>query len=299
MEITRRAITVIHNPVAGNGKARREFDATLRALKSMRARVTLLETRGPGHARDLARECAAMPPDGRADIIAVAGGDGTLNEAANGILGTSMAMAVIPMGTVNLLAMELGLPKDPHGIAEVIVNGPIRRIFPGYVDDRLFLVIASVGFDADAVHAVSARMKRSMGKWAYVYTGIRRWLSGGVEDFGLVVENKELRASWLLAANGLYYGGPFSCADQASVFRPELFGCFMKKPGRLEILLTVGALLSGRFSKRKGVSITEIKTVNVQYPAGQPVQADGDVVAFTPVTISSSSTDRINIAVPA
>ena len=298
MKIVRGKVTVIRNPIAGNARARRKFDATMRELR-LRAQVTLLETGGPGHARDLARECAAGPPDGRPDIIAVAGGDGTINEVANGVLGTSMPMAVIPMGTVNLLAMELGLPKDPHGIAEVIVNGPIRRIFPGYVDDRLFLVIASVGFDADAVHAVSARMKQSMGKWAYVYTGFRRWLSGGAEDYGLVVENKELRVSGLLAANGLYYGGPFSCVDRASVFRPELFGCFIKKSGRWEILLSVGALLSGRFSKRKGVSVTEIEKVSVHDPVGEPVQADGDVVAFTPVTISSSSTDRLNFAVPA
>ncbi len=297
--IVRSAVTVIHNPIAGNGRARRKFEATLQALKNLGARVTLLETGGPGHARDLARECAARPPGERADILAIAGGDGTLNEAANGILGTSLAMAVIPMGTVNLLAMELGLPKDPRGLAEVIVSGPVRRIFPGYVNDRLFLVIASVGFDADAVHAVSARMKRSMGKWAYVYTGFRRWLSGGVEDYGIVVKNEKLRVSGLLAANGLYYGGPFSCVDRASVFRPELFGCFMKESGRWGILLTVGALLFGRFSKRKGVSITEIETVNVREPVGEPVQADGDVVAFTPVTISSSSTVRINIAVPA
>ncbi len=296
--IVRSAITVIHNPIAGNGKARRKFDATLRALGRLRAQVTLLETGGPGHARDLARECAARPPSERPDILVVAGGDGTINEAANGMLGTSLAMAVIPMGTVNLLAMELCLPEDPCALAEVIANGPIRPIFTGYVGDRLFLVVASVGFDADAVNAVSSRLKQSIGKWAYVYAGFRRWLSGGAEDYGLVVENKERRVSGVLVANGLYYGGPFSCVERASVFRPELFACFLKEPGRWGIILNVGALLFGRFAKRKGVSISEIETVDVRDPAGEPVQADGDVVAFTPVTISSS-TIRLNVAVPA
>lgn len=296
--IARSAITVIHNPIAGNGRARRKFSATLQALKHLGARITLLETGGPGHARDMARECAAKPPPEQPDILVVAGGDGTINEAANGILGTYLPMAVIPMGTVNLLAMELGLPKDPGALAEVIANGPIRPIFTGYVDDRLFLVVASVGFDADAVHAVSARLKQSIGKWAYVYAGFRRWLAGGAEDYGLLVENEERKVSGVLVANGLYYGGPFSCVERASVFRPELFACFMKESGRWGIILTVGALLFGHFAKRKGVSIAEIETVDVRYPEGEPVQADGDVVAFTPVTISSS-TVKLNVAVPA
>jgi diacylglycerol kinase family enzyme len=296
--IVRSAITVIHNPIAGNGRARRKFGATLRALERLGARIALLETGGPGHARDLARECAGKPPAERPDILVVAGGDGTINEAANGILGTSLAMAVIPMGTVNLLAMELALPEDPGALAEVIANGPIRPIFTGYVGDRLFLVVASVGFDADAVNAVSSRLKQSIGKWAYVYAGFRRWLAGGAEDYGLLVENEERRVSGVLVANGLYYGGPFSCVERASVFRPELFACFLKESGRWGIILTVGALLFGRFAKRKGVSITEIETVDVRDPVGEPVQADGDVVAFTPVTISSS-TVKLNVAVPA
>ncbi len=295
--IVRSEITLIHNPIAGNGRARRKLDATLRALGRLGARVTVLETGGPGHARDLARECTEKPPSGRPDILVVAGGDGTLNEAANGILGTSLPLAVIPMGTVNLLAMELGLPEDPCALAEVIANGPIRPIFTGYVNDRLFLVVASVGFDADAVHAVSSRLKRSIGKWAYVYAGFSRWLSGGTDDYGLVSKNEERRVSGLLVANGLYYGGPFSCVDRASVFRPELFACFLKKSGRWGIILNVAALLSGRFSKRKGVSIAEVEKVDVRDPVGEPVQADGDVVAFTPVTISSS-TIRLNVAVP-
>ncbi|MCG8509926.1 MAG: NAD(+)/NADH kinase, partial [Rhodospirillales bacterium] len=159
----RRRVLIIHNPVAG--RRRRGFlDKILQALTDQGCAYQLRATNGRGDARSLAKEAAEEPWD----LVVAAGGDGTVNEVANGLYGTEMPLAVIPMGTANVLAAEIGLPTGARDIAHLISSGPARPIHVGMVNERLFVMMVGVGFDAKVVAGVSSRIKRWIGKAAFV-----------------------------------------------------------------------------------------------------------------------------------
>jgi diacylglycerol kinase family enzyme len=143
-------------------------------------RVTMVETGRPGHATTLAREAAA----GAADVVVVLGGDGTLNEAANGLAGTGVALAVLPGGSTNVFARSIGLPNDPvEGTAQLL--GTLgRRSFTsvnlGSVNGRYFLFNAGFGFDAAVVARVERRsaLKRYAGQPFFAWAAASTWASG-------------------------------------------------------------------------------------------------------------------------
>src|SRR5205823_13024267 len=109
------------------------------------------------------------------EVDVAAGGDGTLNAVANGLAGTNRTLAALRLGTANVLAREIGLPRDPERLAELIAAGPARPIWPGRVDSRLFLVMASSGFDAETVAAVNPRLKRRLGRLAFAWAIAMCW----------------------------------------------------------------------------------------------------------------------------
>ncbi len=140
--------------------------------------VELAETTRRGHATRLARGAAASG----ADVVAVLGGDGTLNEAANGVAGTDTALAPLPGGSTNVFARTLGLPEDPvHATAvtlEALDSGSIRAIGLGSANERYFLFHAGVGYDAAVVEQVEKRgqLKRWAGHPLFAFSAVDTWL---------------------------------------------------------------------------------------------------------------------------
>ena len=140
--------------------------------------VELRETKRRGHATRIAKGAAAEG----VDVVAVLGGDGTLNEAANGIVGTNAALAPIPGGSTNVFARTIGLPEDPiHATAvtlEAIESGSIRSMGVGSANERYFLFHLGVGFDAAVVAEVEKRshLKRYAGHAFFAWAGFNTWL---------------------------------------------------------------------------------------------------------------------------
>src|SRR5262249_23514137 len=150
---TRRA-TLISNPKTGRYNSRRRSIQDVAArLESLGVEVDLQLTRGPGDATEIASRAAR---NGNAEVI-VAGGDGTINEAIQGLAGTDASLAIIPRGTGNVLARELGLPLDEEAAVAVVAKGNSRKIYLGLVTDettnegRYFVLMAGVGLDASVV----------------------------------------------------------------------------------------------------------------------------------------------------
>lgn len=175
-EIVRRLLLV------SNSQAHRvtpyQRDVIARALAA-EFKVEESETSRPGHAIEIAREAVA---DGF-EVVAALGGDGTVNEVANGLAGTDAALAVIPAGLVNVFARSLGLPNDPveatGWLLEHAQDTP-RRIPLGRVDGRFFVVNCGVGFDAAIVREVERRQraKKRSGEWFFVRMGLRLFFRG-------------------------------------------------------------------------------------------------------------------------
>src|SRR5690606_11839998 len=97
-------------------------------------------------------------------------GDGTINEVVNGLKGTGLALGVIPLGTANVVADEIGLGKDPREVARVLAKGPLRPIHVGVANGRRFVMMAGIGFDANVVSRVSLALKKVLGPLAYIWT---------------------------------------------------------------------------------------------------------------------------------
>src|SRR6266511_2839381 len=151
--IHRKEAVVIENPTARKLPSQRRLGEARDWLDERGWAVEWLETAGPGDATSLAADAARRG----VPLLFVCGGDGTLNEAVNGLAGSETALAVIPTGTVNLWAREVGLLKKPHGAVRRAVDGGRRRIDLGRAGERYFLLMAGFGLDAAVTHDVSHR----------------------------------------------------------------------------------------------------------------------------------------------
>src|ERR1700760_1151920 len=158
---------VIFNPVAGRRRAHLLW-RVLDVLVANGVRLDIAETHRAGHAETLAREAARRGEP----MVVAAGGDGTIAEVANGLLGTGARLGIIPLGTANVLAHELGLPFAPSAVAAALAFGRPRPIWPGIAaganGSRLFVQMLGAGFDAQVVHRLSSPLKRALGRTAYV-----------------------------------------------------------------------------------------------------------------------------------
>lgn len=281
----RQRAIVIYNPVAG-ARRRRRLKRVLDLLCAAGVAIALSETRRRGDAEQAAARVAAAKPGDRPDIVIAAGGDGTINEVVNGLAGAPVPMAIIPLGTANVLSHELGLGTDPKKIAETILYGRGRPLYLGLANGRRFVMMAGAGFDAHVVEHVDLALKRSTGPFAYVLETVEQALA---YRFGLCtvsIDGVERQAASAVICNGRKYGGPFVAAHEADVFAPRLFVCLLKKPGILHLIRYSWGLIAGRLRYFRDVEIVPATKIRVLASTAWPLQADGDVIARLPVEIT-------------
>lgn len=283
-----RPILVIYNPTAGQWR-RRRLKAVLAALRAQGSEIRLHETRHPGDAEAKAREAGA----GAYGVVVAAGGDGTINEVANGLMaakGPVPSLAIIPLGTANVLAQEIGLKGGARAIAAAIAANKSRPIHPGRANGRHFLMMAGVGFDAHVVANVSLALKRRTGKIAYVCETLAQALRYGFPACSVGIDGVTHGAVSVVVCNGRHYGGPFVAAPAADLERPGFEICLLKKGGFRHVLRYGLALMTGRLSHLPDVDITSGTHVTITGAPGLPVQADGDIIAALPVEIAVADT---------
>ncbi len=275
---------VIHNPVSGRRRGAFLSDV-LSEMSAAGCAVELYHTTAAGDAERRARDV----DDDAFDGIVVAGGDGTINETINGLGSSSLPLGIIPMGTANVLAAELGLPISARAVADVLVQGKRRRIYLGNASGRRFAMMAGVGFDAHVVAKVSSRLKRWIGKGAYVWQSVVELLRYKPALYHIRIDNMDWHAASAVIANGHFYGGRFVCAPDARLDDPRLYVCLFRRTGRLQVARYGSALMMGRLNRLKDVTVVAATTVTVLDSADEPVQGDGDIVARLPATISIES----------
>lgn len=292
-----RRLVIIFNPTAGR-RGRRRFEATLAALRNFGCDVELRETDGPGHAEKLAR--TATPEAG--DVLVAAGGDGTINEVVNGLVGRdgpagALPLGIIPLGTANVLAAEIGLGGEPGRVARTLAEGSIRPVSVGRAGDRVFTMMAGAGFDAHVVAGVSAALKRRIGKGAYVWESARQLWRFGFPDYRVTLDGVERHAASVIVAKGRYYGGRFVCAPEARLQDPGFQVCLFEGRGAWNAVRYALALGFGRLAKLPDVAVVPAREVRIDGPRGDPVQGDGDVLGHLPITIRVLP-DVLRLAMP-
>jgi YegS/Rv2252/BmrU family lipid kinase len=285
-------LLVIHNPVSGRCRAAL-LEAVLQRLRAAGCAVDLRLTGKRGDAERLAAEAA---PD-RYDAVAVAGGDGTINEVVNGMTASSLPLGLIPMGTANVLAAELGLPQSAEGIARTLLEGRRQHIDLGLASGRRFVMMAGIGFDAHVVRGIDPRLKRAVGKGAYVWQSLVEIARYRPQRFLLTIDGTPYAAASAVFANGHYYAGRYTCAPDATLTDSLLHVCLFKTGGRLAVIRYGASLLIGLLHRRDDVEIVPATRIRVEGEGADPVHGDGDIIAGLPLEVGMDP-KGIDVIVP-
>jgi diacylglycerol kinase (ATP) len=280
--VRRRRALIILNPAAGRPRSSgRRLGRVVAALERRGCAVVLRRAGAEGG--DVERLAREAEPE--FDIIVAAGGDGTLNAVVNGMKAAPRVVALLPFGTANVLAREIGLPRDAERLAALIASAAARPVWPGLVGDRLFLTMASSGFDAAIVAAVNQRLKRHAGRLAFAWailTGLCRYRAC---ELCVRVGSVDHRAATMIAARGRFYAGPYMIAPLAELAEPILDLVLFQRSGRLAVLGYLAALLLGRLPRRRDITFLRSREAFVSAAEAVPVQADGEIIGSLPIKI--------------
>jgi YegS/Rv2252/BmrU family lipid kinase len=278
---------VIFNPVAGMRRANLLW-RVLDVLVANGVRIELTETHRPGHAATLAREAVR---DG-ASMVVAAGGDGTIAEVANGLLGSTARLGVIPLGTANVMAHELALPFEPRAVAAALAFGRTRRIWPGVAraagGSRLFVQMLGVGFDAQVVHHLPIVLKRAFGRGAYALQTLRELACYRFAPIHLRLDGNETQAASVIVCKGRLYGGHYLLAPAACATEPGFSVVLFDRSSVAAALLYAAALPFGQLARAPGVRHVRARRVDFMDNTTLPAQADGDAAGWTPISVTDA-----------
>ena len=276
---------IILNPAARSEKAARLCDR-LHAL-CVDAEIRL--SSHPGDAEQIAREGVE---EGFATVVA-AGGDGTVNEVVNGLMSSGkkgISLGILPVGTMNVFAMELGIPtQSPERAWDVIASGVTRLIDLPYADSpegrRRFVQLAGVGLDAEVVRRTTRESKKALGPLSYLLSlaqiaGAKPPLLRLLDDGG-----RERIASFLLIGNGRYYGGPFRMFRHGSPCDGLIDVLLFRNQSPWDLLRYMNAILIGQHAGLDDVEYFQTSSLKVSSEEPVPFELDGEMTGYLPLTI--------------
>lgn len=270
---------MIANPVAGRG-IQRQVQSALDVLDGGPYQVELHWTNAAGHAVALARQAAQE----QVDLVVVVGGDGTLNEVINGLATTETPLGIIPVGTVNCFALETGIPQDARRAARLLLESQPRRIHLGQAGERYFALMAGIGFDADVVYSVNARLKRRLGKIAYILRGMVYLFQFSPPPLQLILDqNERLEGYGVVIGNMRHYAGRFYVTPHASFDLEELDVCLFQGQGIRAVIRSVREVISGKHLMNPEVVYRKAREIQVTSERPACVQVDGEYYGKTPL----------------
>ncbi|MGD9100399.1 MAG: diacylglycerol kinase family lipid kinase [Anaerolineae bacterium] len=284
---------LIYNPTAGpRAELRRDLERVVAYLGERGWHVTMRTTRKPGDATELARAAVAA----HCKAVLVAGGDGTINEVVNGLVGSDTAMGVLPVGTGNVWAKEIGLPTLTLAqgdrllaAARMLVDGEVRRVDVGRAGERYFLVCAGVGFDSTVTAQMEPRTRtaKQLGVLAYMSAGV--WIArdfGGVRST-IVIDGHTIRTKMILivVSNAQLYGGLVRMSPEALLDDGLLDIRIFKGLGPVWVFRHVAGVFTHRHLRDPAVLHYQGRQVAIYTAEPFPVQMDGEPVGMTPVSL--------------
>ena len=279
---------IVFNPTAGRRRAARLW-RVLDVMSASGMRLELAETRHAGHATLLAREAAASG----ADLVVAAGGDGTIAEVANGLNGSVCRLGVIPLGTANVLAHELGLPFAPRDVAAALAFGRTRTIWPGVArgpaGERVFVQMLGVGFDAQVVQRLTLGLKRTLGRGAYVVQSLREAARYRFRPIRLHLDGVAHEAGSVIVTKGRLYAGRYVLAPGTMPGARGFTVALFERSGPLAALLYGAALPLDLLARMPGLLLLRAEEVAIEGEA-VPAQTDGDPAGATPLLVRDAAT---------
>jgi YegS/Rv2252/BmrU family lipid kinase len=293
---------VIFNPAARGEKARR----FRRHLDEIGAQTTLKLTTAPGDARRLAAEAV----EESFETVVAAGGDGTVNEVLNGLTdvrdGLKRArLAILPLGTVNVFARELGLPSKLMAAWDAIRKGRETELDLPQAQfasndgpqTRYFAQLAGAGLDARAIELVEWELKKRIGPLAYVVAGLHAMLANASKILAQGENGQVAEGGLVLIGNGRLYGGPFRIFPRADLRDGLLDVCVFPRVNWLTLARCGPQLLLRGSLPKSAVKTMQVKSVTLTSESRVPMEVDGELVGNLPATFSVFQS-RLRVVVP-
>ena len=288
-----RRAALIYNPRSGRQRHAQVLDALLATLGAGGFEVEPVPTAFAGQATELARGLRE-----KAEVVFAFGGDGTAREVATGLLGGEAALGVIPGGTANLLALALGLPREPVAAAAALLRLRPRPFDVGLAGGIPFLMMISAGLDATLLASLNTRLKWRFGRSAILGHGLREWWRYPYPSLELTADGEPLRATFVSVSNIPFYAGSFRLAPEARTDDGRFELVLFRGSGRAATLGFALDVVRSAHLRRKDVEIRRVREVVLAGPAGALAQVDGDVCQERlPLTIGFSP-ERLLVLAP-
>jgi diacylglycerol kinase (ATP) len=301
---TARNALLIVNPTAGGGRRAGQLDEARRIFRENGIETELQLTTAPGEATVMARRAVS---DAR-EMVVVCGGDGTVNEVVNGLACSQVPLAVLPAGTANVLAKELGLPWNLPRAAKRVAHAPYRRIALGLAipekssgEPRYFLSLAGAGADGALVSAVRPEIKLKAGILAYWQEGLRQLTRYDFPMFRTQMAGGAgaIDASLVIVGRTKHYGGPFKITTEADLLQPEFELAFVTTRSAWRYLAYMPLIWLGKLRGARYVRF--FKTSSLQCASNSAsqvqIQVDGEPAGRLPVEFKIVP-DALTLAIP-
>ncbi len=278
-----RTVYVIFNPTSGSYRPERAAKILAKLQSAGLQPVELL----PKSLADADRIVTDICNQQNKPVIIAVGGDGTVNTVINSMPADSATLGIIPLGTANVMARELGIQSIDDAVSR-IVRGTTQRLAVGEAftttTSKKFVLMAGVGLDAAAVFDVRPAEKKRLGKGAYVLAGIRQMIHWDASEMEIKCGERILRCSSAIIANASHYAGPYQIAPQANLFSHQLVIVPLYFKHRRDVVCQSFPVLCGMPYSTHGTCMAEAGTA-ITISGKKFIQLDGDSFARTPVTI--------------
>ena len=269
-------IRFIINPISGKTHKKNLPDQIEEILDEKRFDYDIRESEYAGHSKVLAQEAI----DQHYDIIAVAGGDGSINEVGCKLIGTDIALAVIPCGSGNGLSRCLNIPLNPIKALELINRKATCQIDTVTVNDVPFISISGTGYDAQVADDYAHDRRRGFN--TYFRYIVKNYFTLGEKEYTIKLHDRDIhtKAFFISFANSNQMGYDVPISPRASLWDGKVDLCIVRKPSPLELPIVGSYFLSKNMDKSPKVDIIQVDEATIIRPEAAVVNIDGESIPF-------------------
>ena len=219
--------------------------------------------------------------------MVAAGGDGTINAVVNELAGSTTTFGAIPLGTMNIFALQMGIPMEIRSACQILAAGKVRTIDVGKAGDHYFVCLAGIGFDAYVITKTNKILKSSLGAFSYSVAALWNFLTYRFRKIRLTIDSGPVQAGYMaLIGNGKYYSSNLVITPDARFDDGLLDVILFKSRGLRHILKYVRQMSAGSLAGLENVVHFQGKHISVKRHGNHYVHFDGEHIGYTPIDIS-------------